>query len=178
MGRTWTGLWPMLALLCGCSAPMRVQSFAAPGPQFDPVRFFTGHTRSWGVLENRSGAPTGRVETDCHGEAEGPDGLHMVQLLKMADGTVRTRDWRMRRTGPHSYQATANDMVGTATGEAAGRVFHWRWVLATDPGNPLKNVALEQWMYLMEDGAMVNRTVISKLGITLAEVTEQFEHSP
>ena len=47
----------LLAALCGCSAPLPVSAFANTGPQFDPVRFFTGHTVSWGVMENRSGAP-------------------------------------------------------------------------------------------------------------------------
>ncbi len=167
-----------MVLLGGCGRPMPVGQFAGTGPEFDPVRFFAGHTVSWGVEENRSGAPVARVVTEGWGEPEGPDGLHMVQRLTIGDGTVQTRDWHLRRTGPDRYEATANDMVGTAVGTAAGPVFHWRWVLATRPGNPLLDVSMEQWMYLMADGAMVNRTIISKLGFILAEVTEQFEHQP
>ena len=65
-------------------------------------------------------------------------------------------------------------MVGTATGEASGRAFHWQWTLALSPGNALKNVTMEQWWYLLEDGSMMNRTVVSKLGFIAAEVTEHF----
>jgi hypothetical protein len=65
-------------------------------------------------------------------------------------------------------------MVGEAHGVAAGRVFHWSWVLALSPGNPLKNVVMDQWMYLYGGGTMMNRTTISKLGIIAAEVSEQF----
>jgi hypothetical protein len=46
------------------------------------------------------------------------------------------------------------------------------------PGDPLKNVTMSQWMYLMPDGTMMNRTVVSKLGITAAEVSEQFSRVP
>jgi len=113
-------------LLASCSDPMPVSAFAASGPALDPVRFFTGAVRSWGVLENRSGQPTEIVTTECRGEAEGPDGLHMVQRLQVGDGAPVTRDWHMRRTGPGRYQATANDLVGTASGKAEGRAFHWR----------------------------------------------------
>ena len=160
-------------VLAACSSPT-VGQFAGTGPAFDPVRFFTGHVQSWGVLENRSGAPTSAITTDCVGEPEG-DGLHMVQHL--VEGSDRqTRDWRLRRAGPDRYEATANDIVGTATGETSGRAFHWRYTLALDPGNALKNVQMDQWMYGMADGSMVNRATISKLGVVLAEVTEHFTH--
>jgi len=165
----------VLAALCGCSPPPSVSAFAGTAPEFDPVRFFTGHAVSWGVVENRGGAPTERVRTDCVGEPDGPDGLHMVQRLTFSDGKTQTRDWHMRRTGPHRYEGTANDMVGTAVGEAAGPAFHWRWILVSSADNPLLNVTLDQWMYLMPGGAMVNRTTVSKLGVILREVTEQFE---
>ena len=164
--------------LDACSDPVPITHFAGTIPEFDPVTFFTGHTVSWGVLENRSGQPTGIVTTDCQGTAEGADGLHMVQHLTMPDGATQARDWHMRRIAPHQFEATANDMVGTARGEAQGRVFHWRWVLATAPGNSLRNVVMNQWMYYEPDGSMVNRTTIRKLGIILVEVTEQFQHRP
>jgi hypothetical protein len=163
-----------LCLLSGCTDPLPVTAFATTMPALDPVRFFTGAVRSWGVLEDRGGQPTQIVTTECGGEAEGRDGLHMVQRLHVGTDPVMTRDWHMRRTGPGRYQATANDMVGTATGEASGRAFHWHWVLAIEPGDPVKHVTMDQWWYLLDDGSMLNRTTISKLGVILAEVTEHF----
>ena len=82
------------------------------------------------------------------------------------------------RTGPGSFTATANDMVGEAQGEAAGRVFHWSWVLALQPGNALKNVTMSQWMYLEDGGSMLNHTTITKLGVVVAQVSEQFQSLP
>ena len=161
----------------GCSQPLAVRDFAPTAPVLDPLAFFTGHTHSWGVLENRSGAPTATLTTDGVGEVEGGV-LHMHQVIAFSDGRTQHRDWQLRRTGPGRYEATANDMVGTAEGEAAGRAFHWRFTVALAAGDPLKNVAFEQWMYLMEDGSLVNRTTVAKLGIILAEVTEQFTHRP
>jgi hypothetical protein len=171
-------LFPACLALAACSPSLPIARFADTAPDFDPVSFFTGHTRSWGVLENRSGQPTGIVTTDCMGDPEGSDGLHMVQHLTLPDGGTQMRDWHMRRTAPHMFEATANDMVGAARGEARGRVFHWRWVLATKPGDALRDVVMDQWMYGEANGAMVNRTTIRKLGVILAEVTEQFEHAP
>jgi hypothetical protein len=160
-------------LLAGCSKPLPVEHFAGTKPEFDPVAFWAGHHTSWGVVENRAGEPTDTVETDCVGTPEA-SGLHMVQTLKLGDGTVQHRDWHLRREG-QAFVATANDMVGEARGEAAGRVFHWRFVLATKPGNALFNVTFDQWMYLLDDGSMMNRTTVRKVGIIIAEVSEVFQ---
>jgi len=166
------GLAALLAL-AGCSKPMPIEGFAGTAPAFDPVVFWTGHTHSWGVVENRGGAPTEIVQTDCVGEAEGADGLHMRQTLTEGDGTVAHRDWHLRRMAPGRFEATANDMVGVAHGQAAGRVFHWDWVW-----NKAGGLAMQQWMYLMPDGTMMNRTVVTKLGVTVAQVSEQFSRAP
>ena len=172
--------WAALALaagLLGCSDALPVDGFRATAPAIDPIRFFTGHVASWGVLEDRAGQPTRIVQTDCVGEV-GDGALHMTQRLTIGQDAPVTRTWQMRRAGPGRYEATANDMVGVATGEASGRAFHWTWTLATSPGNPLKNVAMDQWWYLLDDGSMLNRTTIRKLGVILAEVSEHFARIP
>lgn len=173
------GLWAAGALLAlaSCSDPLPIKSFSGP-LVFDPVRFFGGTIQSWGVLENRSGEPTSVVTTDGIGQAEGPDGVHFLQHLHVGSDAPTIRDWHMRRVGPGRFEATANDMVGTAHGEASGRAFHWTWTLALHPGNALTNVTMDQWWYLLDDGAMLNRTIITKLGVVVAEVTEHFVSKP
>ena len=173
----WVGMLACAGLL-GCSSPLPVAAFADSPPALDPVRFFTGHVVSWGVMEDRSGAPTSIVTTDCVGAAQGTDGLSMTQTLHVGTDPAQTRTWQMRRVGPGRFEATANDMVGIATGEAAGRAFHWQWTLALQPGNALKNVTMEQWWYLLDDSSMLNRTTVSKLGVIAAEVTEHFVAKP
>lgn len=167
----------VLAGLGGCAATLRPQAFAATSPTFDPVSFWTGHTQSWGVRENRGGAPVAIVTTRTEGTpettADGVAGLHMVQHLTV-DGVASSRDWHMRRLGNGVFEATANDMIGTATGTASGRMFHWTWTWAREPGNAFSNVSMDQWMYLADNGTLMNRTIITKLGVRLGEVSEQF----
>ncbi len=167
-------------LVAGCGHPLPLQHFANTAPAFDAIAFWTGHHRSWGVLENRAGAPTDTVVTDCVGTPEPGGSLHMAQTLTLGDGTVQHRDWHLRRVpgDAGAFIATANDMVGQAHGQASGRVFHWSWVLALSPGNPLKNVTMDQWMYLEEGGTMLNHTTITKLGLVVAQVSEQFQAQP
>ncbi len=156
----------------GC-ASMKVSEFAEGRPLLDPAQFFTGKTSSTGVMENRAGAPMRRVTTQTSGLWEG-DTLMLEQDLQM-DGKDQHRSWRIRKLDAHRYEATANDMVGRAIGEAYGNVFHWSFTLALSPGNPLANVQMSQWMYLQPDGrTLLNHSTIRKLGIVVAQVSEQF----
>ena len=172
----WCLALPAVLLLAGCASPLPPSAFATTTPAFDPVTFWAGHTTSWGVIEDRDGAPTSIITTTTDATPDGPDGLHMIQHVRH-DGQDTVRDWHFRRTAPGQFQATANDLVGTARGSTSGRTLHWTWTLASKPGNPLFNVTMDQWMYLADNGTLMNRTIITKLGVRLAEVSEQFVRS-
>ena len=162
-------------LAAGCHS-LPVTHFADATPRLDPMAYFTGHTQSWGVFETRAGDPARRFRTDCHGRREG-DTLVLDQTFTYDDGHQQLRHWRIRRVDAHRFAATANDVVGTGTGEAYGNTFRWEYTVALKPGHPLENVRLRQWMYLQEDGrTLLNRGSVRALGIEVAQVTEQFRH--
>jgi hypothetical protein len=166
-----------VALTAACDNRPAESATAESSPVFDPVAFFNGHTRSWGVIESRSGAPTQHIVTDGHGWIDNTNRLSMVQHLSFQDGQTQERRWTLWRIGPNRFEATASDMVGSAAGRADGRIFHWQWVLARSPGNVLMNVTMNQWMYAFEDGSAIIRTTVSKFGVIVAEVTERFTHT-
>ena len=160
-------------LLTGCGT-IDVSEFKPGQPSFEPTKFFRGRTSSFGVMENRSGAPKQVVRTETTGRWEG-NTLRLEQNLVLGEGKPQHRSWRIRKLDAHRYEATANDIIGTVRGEAYGNVFHWSFTLALSPGNPLANVRMSQWMYLEPDGkTMVNHSTITKFGIVVAQVTEQF----
>ncbi|MGI8956959.1 MAG: DUF3833 family protein [Chthoniobacterales bacterium] len=162
------------ALALASCATMKVSEFDRGRPQFQPTKFFAGRTSSFGVMENRGGAPKQVVRTKTKGQWEG-DTLLLEQELSLGKSKPQHRSWRIRRLDSHHYEATANDIIGTVQGEAYGNVFHWSFTLALSPGNPLANVRMTQWMYLEPDGkTMVNHSTIRKFGVVVAQVTEQF----
>ncbi|MEZ0255370.1 MAG: DUF3833 family protein [Chthoniobacter sp.] len=169
----------LLVLLCTASHVARASDTAFTGvtdrgPAFDPMVFFNGHTRSWGVFENRSAEATEIIRTETSGRMIQGE-LHMEQDLYFSKRPKQHRSWRMHRVDAHHFEATANDLVGTARGESRGNAFVWSFTLATKPGNSLYNVRMTQRMYLQPDGrTMINRDTISKFGFIVAEVTEQF----
>ena len=169
--------FPLLAslliglLAAGCHG-LRPESFAGAGPRFDPDRFFEGPTRSWGIIESRSGKPKSRFRTEMLGRREGRE-LVITQDFTFEDGHRQQRVWRVRRIDDHHYDATANDVVGVSHGLAYGNTFNWEYTVAGR--TPLTNLRFKLWMYLQADGeTMINRVTITKLGVILAETTEHF----
>ncbi len=160
-------------LFCSSCGSMQVADFANERRVLDPMAFFTGKTTSSGVMENRGGAPREIVTTTTSGRREG--GVLVLEQDLKVGGKPQHRSWRIRKLGAHHFQATANDVVGTASGEADGNVFTWSFALALSPGNPLANVRMTQWMYLQPDGrTLLNHSTIRELGFVVAQVTEVF----
>ncbi len=58
-------------LSAGCRT-LTPESFAGAAPRFEPDRYFAGPTRSWGVMESRSGRPKSRFHTEMMGRRDGP----------------------------------------------------------------------------------------------------------
>ncbi len=101
--------------------------------------------------------------------------LAITQDFTFDNGRKQRRIWRIQRIDEHRFDATSPDVIGVATGYAYGNAFHWEYTLQLKPGNPLSRVHMKHWMYLADDGdLMINRVIISKLGIVIAETTEYF----
>ena len=165
-------LLPGLTTGCATRSP---ESFSSGRPVMDPGRYFAGHTHSWGVFESPSRQPTKLFGTVTDGHWQNGV-LHFEQDINFAGGKTSHRSWLIRRVDAHHYTATGTGIVGTAHGEAYGNLFYLHFTMDLSPGNPLAHVGMTQWMYLQPDGrTMVNCDRITKAGVTVAEITEQFQ---
>ncbi len=171
----WMCSFSAALALCGCASFTNSDlSLAHKEPSLDPVAFFARRTVSSGVIENTITGSKRRVTTRTLAHRDG-ETLRLEQDLVFSDGTRQHRSWRIRKLEAHHYEATANDMVGVARGEASGNAFHWSFTLALAHGNPLANVRMTQAMYLQPDGrSLTNHTTIRKLGFVVARVNETF----
>ena len=163
----------VIVALNGCASKPPT-AFEEGRPVFNPERYFAGHTHSWGVFETRSGNPSQILHTETDGQLQ--DGvLRFEQDLLFEGGKKQHRSWVIRQVDEHHFTATGTGIVGTARGVAYGNVFHLDFTLDAISGNPLGHVHMSQWMYLQADGVtMVNRDTITKAGVILTEITEQF----
>lgn len=162
--------------LAGCAGP-GIGEYAAEKPVLDLRAYFNGRVDGWGVFTDRSGKVVKRfvVRMDCRWQ--GDDGVLDEDFL-YSDGTRQRRVWRVRRGPDGAYTGQADDVVGTATGQARGNALRWNYTLALPVDGRTWHVQMDDWMYLMDDTVMLNKTTMSKFGVRLGEVTLSFTKRP
>ena len=68
------------------------------------MKFFTGHTRSWGVFENTKGEPTEVITTETWGRIVRGE-LHLEQDLRIGGKPRSHRSWIIRRSRRATHQS-------------------------------------------------------------------------
>ena len=162
-----SGLAALAVAGCASVAP---QEYARERPVLDLKEYFNGKVDAWGMVQDRSGRVLKRMTVEMTCTWVGDVGT-LDERFTYADGTKETRVWTIRKDG-NRYTGTAADVVGEAKGEAAGNTLRWNYVLDAkreDGGNI--HLDMDDWMWLVDDRTLVNRTSFSKFGIRFGEVT-------
>jgi len=158
--------------LSACAGP-QIADYAAETPVLDLRKYFTGTVDAWGIFTDRSGRVVKRftVVIDC--QWQGDEGV-LDEAFTYSDGTLQRRVWRLKALPNGRYEGRADDVVGLAAGQTKGNAFQWQYTLALPVDGKVWEVQFDDWMYLMNDRVMLNKAVMSKLGVTLGEVTLSF----
>lgn len=155
-------------LISACSSP-DINDYTSTSPDLKLEQFFNGTLTAHGVVLDRSGALTRRFSVDLLGTWQEDKGK-LEEWFVYDDGEKQTRTWYLENLGDGNYKGTANDVVGTAMGTAKGSALYWRYQLVINyQGEPLE-VTLDDWMFLINEKRLINRTEIIKFGIKVGEV--------
>lgn len=161
-----------LGLLAGCTSSVR--EYAGREPRLDLQEYLDGPLVAWGIVQNRSGDMTRSFRVDMVGRWDGDTGV-LEEDFTWSDGETERRVWTFRKVDAHTYIGTAGDVVGEARGEAFGNALRWRYTLALPWNDGTINVVLDDWMWLIQDNVLVNRSEIRKFGVRVGEVTLFFQ---
>lgn len=172
---------PLLALcallgLNGCSG-IQVSQYAQQQPVLDLKHYFNGTLDAYGMFQNRSGEVIKRFHVVIDAQWNGDIGT-LDERFTYSDGTTQQRVWTITETGADTYTGTAADVVGQATGQRAGNALRWQYVLALPVDDKVYHVNFDDWMFLMDERVMLNRSAMSKWGFDLGEVTLTFVKRP
>ncbi len=170
------GLFAGVLALAGCGS-VDIDKYANEKPELDLRTYFNGTLDAHGIFQDRSGEVVRRFHVLIDASWEGDTGV-LDEHFTYSDGTTQRRVWTIVRHGRGQYTGTADDVVGEARGEARGNALRWRYVLALPVGDKVYNVDFDDWMFLMDDTVMLNRSVMSKFGFRLGEVTLSFYKRP
>jgi hypothetical protein len=168
-------LAPLTAALAvvGCStAP--VETYQGQKPVLDLARYFNGTVDGWGMFQDRSGKVLKRFYVRIDASWAGDVGT-LDEHFEWSDGKKTRRVWTVTKLDEHRYSGTAADVIGTAAGTAYGNALRWRYVLnlETDDGKTYE-VDFDDWMYLIDERTMLNRSYMSKFGFELGQLTLSF----
>jgi hypothetical protein len=155
--------------LAGCAGP-QVRDYANEQPRFDLRAFFDGELVAKGLFTDRSGRVVKRFTVTMTGRWTGDEGV-LDEHFQYSDGSTQRRVWRLQALGDGRYRGTADDVVGDALGESAGNAFRWNYTLALPVDGRVWDVALDDWMFLVDDATVLNRSAMSKFGLHLGDVT-------
>jgi hypothetical protein len=161
------------ALAAGCASAPTPADYAAEKPVLDLKQYFNGPLIAHGIFTDRSGKVVRRFVVQMTGTWTGNQGV-LDERFTYSDGKTERRVWRLTDLGNGRYSGRADDVVGEATGVAAGNALNWRYTLSLPVGDKVYEVQFDDWMYLIDDKVMLNRAQMSKFGIYLGEVTLSF----
>lgn len=139
-------------------------------PEFDMATFFNGELKAYGMVQNRSGKVIRRFDADLTGTWNGNEGI-LDEDFVYDDGETQKRIWKLKKLPDNNYSGTAGDVIGVATGQSAGYAFNWDYTLAIDVNGKTWNINLDDWMYQLNDSRIINRTLMTKWGFKVGEIT-------
>jgi hypothetical protein len=160
-----------VAGLVGC-ATTDIAEYGSEQPKLDLAQYFDGTIDGWGMFQDRSGKVVKRFYVRIDARWSGNEGT-LDEHFEYADGEKQNRVWKLVKNGD-SYSGTAADVVGAATGAAAGNALRWNYVLALPVDGSVWNMDMDDWMYLVDAKTLLNRTKMSKFGFPVGEVTLAF----
>lgn len=161
-----------LAGLSGCSTP-DVKAYKDETPKLRLEQYLDGAMEAHGFFEDRTGLIVKRFKVLMKASWQGETGV-LEEDFEYSDGTTSRRVWHLKKISENKYSGTASDVVGEALGEVAGNAFRWKYTLRLPVGSKTYDVNFDDWMYLMDDQVMLNKSKMSKFGFYLGEVTLVF----
>jgi hypothetical protein len=158
-----------MAMILGGCAGVDVADYAAERPQLVAEEFFDGDLVATGVVKNRSGRVIRRFTADI--DASWTDGVGTLdEDFVFDDGSTDKRIWRLQPLGGGRYSATAGDVVGVGEAQVAGNAMFLDYVLRVPYGDGDIDLRIDDRMYLVTPGRLINESVMRKFGVRVGEI--------
>ncbi|MAX85832.1 MAG: hypothetical protein CMI07_02960 [Oceanospirillaceae bacterium] len=163
--------------VAGCSST-QVDHAAGRSPKLIPQTFFEGKICADGVVRDRSGEEirSFNARIDASWDENGVGTLDEVFYFydePGAEAKRETRVWTLtpaREGGREVLSAKASDVPEATTMEWAGNAIHMAYTLRYgEPGDTI-DLNMDDWMFHVADGVVVNETRMTKFGIHVGQI--------
>ncbi len=154
-------------------AAQRVDAYADEAPPLDLRDYLEGPLTASGVFIGLSGHVQRRFTMEMTGRWSGRHGT-VEERFRYDGGETGERIWEMDVGEDGSLTATADDVLGKATGAQSGNAAAMRYRLLVPWKTGQTVVGIEDWFYLVDDGTLINRARMSKFGLKVGEIVACF----
>lgn len=150
---------------------------AGGSPRFDLRAHLSGPILCEGVIYGPLGRVSSRFVAEMVGEWDGNRGV-LRERFRYDSGRVQNREWRLTVGNDGVIAAEADDVVGAGVGRAEGAAVQLLYRIKLDPQAGGHVLDVVDWMYLMENGTIMNRSQFRKFGIKVAELVATMRPMP
>lgn len=149
--------------------------YAQMSPAFDLRQHLNGPMTCEGVIYGPTGRVTSRFAADMVGHWDGNRGT-LAESFHYDSGAIQQREWRLAIGNDGAIRAEADDVVGVGEGRMDGAAVQlkYRIRLPEDAGG--HELDAIDWMYLVDDKTIINRSQFRKFGILVAELVATMRH--
>ena len=175
----------LLAILAVLAARGRFLSFRSQspadymgtGPEFSLKKHLNGEILSEGLIYGPNGKMSNSFVARMVGEWDGNTGT-LSEYFTYSNGKQMTRKWHLTLGTGNTFTATADDIVGEGKGVISGSTVKLTYRIILPEGAGGHTLDVTDWMYLTENGAIMNRSEMRKFGIKVAELIATMRPAP
>ncbi len=160
----------LVAFLSACVGGPTLDHYKGAEPPLDLKEYFSGPIKAWGLVQDRKGHVTRRFDVTMNGTWDGDVGT-LEEHFDYYDGETQKRIWTIKKIADQQYEGTAGDIIDKADGNIEGNAMRWAYRMDLDVGEKTYRITFDDWMFLMNDGVLINRSYLKKFGIRMAELT-------
>ncbi len=147
----------------------KLTDYQDTNPTFDIRTHLSGDMVSEGVIYGPTGRVVSRFVAQMKGTWQGTSGVLSEDFI-YEDGTQQHREWRLNLADDSRFTALADDIIGEATGAQIGSASRLTYRIRIPDASGGHELDVVDWMYLMENGTIINRSEMRKFGIKVVEL--------
>lgn len=164
-----TAILGVLIMLSSCNNNS-LDYYEGTSPKANIKEYFNGPIKAWGIVQDWRGRVVNRFDIEMVGKWEGDTGT-LTEHFTYYDGKKQERVWTIKKLADGSYEGTAGDIIDKAICNTTGNATRWNYVMDLPVDDTTYRIRFDDWMWLMNDGVMINRSYLKKFGITVSELT-------
>ena len=158
----------LLLALSACST-VEVSDYSDLKPAMVLDDFFNGSLSAHGVVKDRSGRVIRMFNADIDASWNAGTGTLDEDFI-FNDGEQQRRVWKLEPQDDGRYLGTAGDVEGQGLLTQSGNSVFLDYILQIPYGEGTVNVRVDDRMYLVSPGVLINESQMTKFGVHVGSI--------